>query len=223
MKLHEVFRKRITYEVLFSLYLSTVVISAEEMRDFSWSTSLRLLVFSHFRPRAQKPIDNPHAERLIAFFLAWLLAILIFLCLRFVAKYSIRRLPLETAAGFVAFGGLSAALLYSGMGNRVLLAAQVALGALCAFLYVYRMWPASWRLNLAFILLYFGFSTWEAWHSWITFPLGFFLLWPGFDWILGTYPQTKNIYPLLGFIFSMSWGIYVRDNAAASESLNVSQ
>jgi len=163
LRLAELSRKSTIYELLFSLYLSVVVISAEEMRDFSWSTSLRLSIFSYFNPHAQRPIDDPHRERLIAFWLLWLIVVIIFLCLRFFGRFSLMRGPLEMVGGFVALRGLPAALLYTGFGNRVLLVSQILLSGLCAFLYVSRRWPASDQLNLALLVLYFSFSTWVAW------------------------------------------------------------
>ncbi len=61
------FVRRLSYEFLFSLYLSLLVMAVEEMRDFSWSTSIRLLLFSYFNPKGRRPIDDPHAERAISF------------------------------------------------------------------------------------------------------------------------------------------------------------
>lgn len=222
MKLSEALHNRTTYELSFALYLSTVVMSVEELRDFSWSTTLRLLIFSHFHPGAHTPIDSPYQERLIAFILAWLLVIIFFLALRLLDHVSLVRAPLEMAAGCVALGGLPSALLYRGFGNHILLIAQIVLSGFLAFLYVYRRWPASARLNLALLTLYFGFSAWAAWHFSNAFPLQFFLLWPGVDWILGTYQETQNLYPLLGFVFSVLWGIHVRDTANARKPPNVS-
>jgi hypothetical protein len=211
LKLREALQKRGTYELLFAAYLSALIMSVEEMRDFSWSTSLRLLMFSHFHPTALRPIDDPHRDRLIAFILSWLLFALIFLLLRLVARFSLKSAPWQTVAGIVALGGFPAAVLYRGYGNRILLVSMIILSVFCALLYVYQGWRASWRVCIAFLVMYFAISTWVAWHSWNTFPLAFFLLWPGLDWILGTYYWAQNIFLLLGLVFSITWAIYVRE------------
>jgi hypothetical protein len=213
LKLREALQKSGTYELLFAAYLSALIMSVEEMRDFSWSTSLRLLMFSHFHPTAPKPIDDPHRDRLIAFVLSWLLFALIFLLLRLMARFSFMSAPWQTVAGIVALGGFPAAVLYRGYGNRILLASMIILSVFCALVYVYQGWRASGRVCIAFLVMYFALSTWVAWHSWNTFPLAFFLLWPGLDWILGTYYWTQNIFLLLGFVFSMAWATYVRETA----------
>jgi hypothetical protein len=231
VKLQAVFRKRTTYEFLFSLYLSALVMSVEEMgyfpwRDFSWTTLIRLRIFSYFHPQAPKPIDAPHEERLIAFLLAWLLVILIFFSLRLFARFSFMRVPLNIVAGLVALGGLPAVLWYICYENRVLLTVQIVVSAFCVLLYAYRRWPAPWRMSLALLVLYFGSSTWVAWRpcgTFRAFPLVFFALWPGFDWVLGTYPRMQNIFPLLGFVFSVVWGIHVRETADTTQSLEVPQ
>jgi hypothetical protein len=192
--------------------------AVEEMRDFSWSTSIRLLLFSYFNPKGRRPIDDPHAERAISFVLAWLLVILIFVSLRLCARSSFMKTPVDIAVGLVALGGLPAAILCRGYGNRILLTLQIAFVALCVLLVVYRKWPASPHVSLILLVLYFCFSTWVAWHSWIGFPLASFALWPGFDWIVSTYPQTQNVYSLLGFALSLAWACEVWLNTGPGES-----
>jgi hypothetical protein len=212
-------RLRLAYEILFSLYSSVVVMSAEETRGFSWSTTVYHWYALYRDPSVRKP-HSPHAERVIAFFLAWLLVILIFLSLRVLARFSFGRLPLQAIAGFVAIGGLPAALLYCGFGNRILVTALIILSVICVLVYVYRKWPASDPVALAILVLYFAFTTLVAWRSWGTFPLGFLVLWPGMDWILGTYRQTQNVYPLLGFVLSVFWGIRVKEGWSGGAPLS---
>ena len=167
MKLAELLRKRTTYEFLFSLYLSVLIISVEEMR-WSWSWIIRFRIFSYFNPQLRKPTDDPHPARLIAFLLLWLLVIIIFLCLRLLSRFSSSRVPLDIAAGLVALGGMPTAIWFRGLGNRALLLAQIVLSLVCAFLNVLGKWRGSPRTNLALLALYFIFSTWVAWQSWST-------------------------------------------------------
>lgn len=214
-------RRRFTYEFLFSFYFGVLITSAEETRDFSWSRSLRLLISALLRPNSEKPGDDPHLQRLIAFIFGWLLVAFVFALLHLSARVSFVRVPFLIAGGFVALGGLPAVLLYAGFGNRVLLTAMMVLGASYTILYVCFSSLVSEELSLLLLLGYFIFSSWVAWRSWTTFPLGVYLLWPGWDFLLITYSFLKTVYPLLGFILSVAWATYVRETAQKSSSLKM--
>jgi hypothetical protein len=202
-------RLKFTCELLFSIYLSIVVFAVEEQRDLSWSTQFRLWYFAHRYPNAPKPIDSPDFERIVAFLLAWLLMIVLLVLLRFLNRIAAASIALQWLVGFTALAGLPSALLCAGYGNRKLLLALIGLSGLVAYIYVFRRPRVSDWVSLLFLCLYFIFTTWVAWRSWSTFPVAIFMLWPGLDWILGTYPVAKNLFPLIGFFLSATWLMWV--------------
>lgn len=204
-------RLRCACEAMFSLYFSALLIGAQENRDLSWSTQFRVWYFSRRYPQAPKPIDSPHFERMVAFVLAWLLVIVIFVFIRFLNRFPRARTATQYFVGLLSLGGLPIALLYDGFGDRRLLLIIAGVSALVVFLYVSQEWRLSTWVNLTLLCVYFTFATWIAWHSWTTFPLAFFVLWPGLDWIPGTYPVARNILPMLGFLLSAAWAMWVKE------------
>jgi hypothetical protein len=86
---------RLVHELLFSIYFSVVVVSAEETSSYSWATTLRSIYFSHRYPGVHVPIDDPHRERFIMFLLVWLVAGAIFILLRLFARFAITRVVLS--------------------------------------------------------------------------------------------------------------------------------
>jgi hypothetical protein len=201
---------RWAHEMLFAIYFSVVAISAEETRGSSWATTLRLIEFSHRFPGAAKPIDDPHRERFIMFLLVWLLAAMVFISLRLLAQFSFTEVFVNLFAGFVALAGLPLALLYCKFGNPLFLWTLVVVAGIYVFLYTSGKLSLPGPFSALILTLYFGFSTWIAWISSNTFPLGFYLLLPSWDSILGTWEWTKAVYPLLGLSSAMVWALYVR-------------
>lgn len=202
---------RCACEVIFSLYFSALLIGAEENRDLSWSTKFRLWYFSHRYPQAPKPIDSRHFERFVAFVVAWVLVIVIFAFLRLMNRFPRARVASQWFVGLVSLCGLPVALLYDGFGDSKLLLIMAGVSAVLVFLYVSEGWQLSTWVNLSLLCLYFIFATWIAWRSWVTFPLAFFVLWPGLDWIPGTYPVARSILPLLGLLLSGVWAVWVKE------------
>jgi hypothetical protein len=200
------------HELLFSIYFSVVVVSAEETRSLSWATTLRLFDYSHRYPGVARPIDDPRGERFIMFVLVWFIAGAVFLSLRLLARHPFTRVILNPFAGFVALAGLPCAFLYSGYGNRTILIEEIAISGIAVFLYTFRKWQLPAWFGIGLLVIYFGISTWFAWNSWNTFPLGFYILWPSWDWILFAWVQTRAIYPLVGFCSAVIWAMYVRQS-----------
>lgn len=108
------------------------------------------------------------------------------------------------------------ALLLTGYGNRTILVVLIAVSGMATIINGYYQLPRSDGVALGLLVLYFGLSTCVAWRSWTTFPLGFFVLWPGWDWVLGTWEAAQNVYPLLGFVFAVVWGMYNRRESTHS-------
>jgi hypothetical protein len=200
---------RFTSELLFSLYFSTLLVAVEEHRGFSWSTQFRLWYFAYRHPSAPKPIDSPHFERMIAFILAWLFVVAVFMLLRFLHRLSAVSDAVQWTIGFVALAGLPGALLCDGYGNRKTLLVLIGVGVFVSSVCVFRPWRMPNWMSLILLGFYSICTTWVAWESWTTFPLPVFAVWPGLDWVLGTYPAVKNIVPLLGFLLVVAWFMWV--------------
>jgi len=82
-------------------------------------------------------------------------------------------------------GSLPRALLYAYAPYRWL-AIEVVASVVCVFLYVFLKWPAKDRWGLLLLGLHFAIWT----------------------WIL----RPSLIYPCLGFVTSLAWGLYLRQS-----------
>ena len=198
-------RLRFSCELLFSMYFSAVLLAAEESRDWSWATQIRVWYFSYFYPQTPHGIDSPYFERKIEFLLAWVITALVFVALRSLYRIPIARALLEWLIGLVALVGMPATLLWTGFGSRALLLSAICLGVAIASLYVLAMRHSANWLKLLIVACYFVVTTWLAWKSWTTLPLWLFALLPSLDWIPATYPVMKNLFPLLGFVLAVFW------------------
>jgi hypothetical protein len=203
-------RLGIISKVLFSIYFSTVLFAIEEDRSLSWSTQFRLWYFEYRRPSVPKPIDDPHFERAVAFVLAWLVVIVLLILLRFMNRLTAANIALQWLIGFTALAGLPTAMLFAGYGNQMEWFGFVGVSGIAAYVCVFRRPQISRWISFALLCFYFVLSTWLIWRSGTTFPLVMFTWWPGFDWILGTYPIMKNVFPIIGFLLSAVWLMWVK-------------
>jgi hypothetical protein len=197
---------------LISLYFGVLFVSAEELRDLSWSTSARLLIFSHIKPNSPRQIDDPYSERLIAFVLVWFFALVVFFAIRLLTPSPFVRRPLTMLLGFLAVDGLPAVLLYTGYLDWKLAAIAIFFGVAYLFLQFIYKYMISPRLNVILLLIYFSSLVYFQWHIWGKFPLPFFAGLPQLDWVLGSYRMMGNIYPFLGLVVAVMWGSYARDS-----------
>jgi len=101
-------------------------------------------------------------------------------------------------AGYVSFRGyvqmlssIPRAFLYAYAPHRWL-AVEVMATLVCIFLYVFLKWPTKARWGLLLLCLHFAVWTW-------------------FVFIGGG--KSLIIFPLLGFLASLAWGMYVRQSA----------
>jgi hypothetical protein len=212
LNLSKAARKPALFQFLTSLYLSVLFVSAEELRDLSWSTAARLLIFSHVNPNSPRPIDDPYTERLTAFVLVWLLALVLFFAIRLLTLFPFARRPLNLSLGFLAVDGLPAVLLYTGYLNRKLAAIAIFLGAAYVVLQVVAKTILSIRLSAMLLVVYFSSLVSLEWYIWGKFPLAFYAGLPQLDWVLGTYRIMGNIYPCLGLVVAVMWGMYAGDS-----------
>ena len=201
---------RTVHELLFSIYFSVVVLSAEETMGSSWAFMLRSYYVLHHHPGALGPIHDPRGERFILFLLAWLLAAGIFALRLALSRFSVITRFLSFVEGVVILGGLPLALIYTGYGFPLYLEVLLLLSIAYVFLYVYGKWLIPTFVNISFLVFLFSLSAWLGWVPAHTFPLGFYILLPDWDWVFGTLEWTKLIYPLLGSCAAVIWALYVK-------------
>jgi hypothetical protein len=216
-------RLQFSCEVLFSIYFSAALLVSEESRDWSWATQIRVWYFSYFYPQSPHAIDSPYFERKIEFLLAWVIATIAFVVLRSLYRIPNARALLRWLIGLVALIGMPATLLWTGFGNRVLLLFSIGLGVAIASLYVFATRHSVSWLKLLIIACYFILTTWLAWRSWITLPLGLFALLPSLDWVPGTYPVAKNAFPLLGFMLAETWVLWTNSIQTPTPTRNLAE
>ncbi|MGB7624836.1 MAG: hypothetical protein WBN92_21015 [Terriglobia bacterium] len=226
-------RVRYLHEITFSIYFPLLIIMANSVRSIlhpagsSWVDSLCLLF-----TRGRSPQSYADPTLRFAFACLWAVsAAVLFLCLRSLAGFSFTRLFLRIFAGIVALIGFPLALWYvtfrtdlpvSGFPRALLNAsyyyvphwfvAELAATLVGAFFYVFRKWPAKTGWAVALLILHFG-----IWACLVLLYVGAgsgnILLWPGYSWTPLTRAYPSLIYPLLGFVASLAWGVYVRQSA----------
>ena len=146
---------------------------------------------------------------------SFILAFLLFLLLRFIAQLTITRVLLCTFAGGLALGILPIFYLVfpsSAMGpSRVMphtapLLAETVCVLICGLLFYLKRLPISWAGCLAFVLLHFGLWGWMT-SSYVSLQRYRHGLWN-----LGTWVSIAFYFgfPLIGFLSSVTWGLYVR-------------
>ena len=198
-------RARLLHEIAFSIYFPRLLMMVNDLRSIqhpsqrSWVDDLQLLMAGVGRAPSYH----------FAFTFLWAMsAAVLFLCLRMLARFSISDVFLRTFAGIVAvigfplaagyisylgylhmLGSIPRALLYAYAPYRWL-AIEVMAALVCVLLYVFLKWPSKARWGLLLLGLHFAVWTWLV-------LLGFFSL----------------VYPLLGFLASLAWGLYVRQSA----------
>jgi hypothetical protein len=202
-------RARLLHEIAFSIYFSLLLIIANAISSIqnpagkSWVDELQFLIAGGR--------DAPSYHFAFGFLWATSTAVL-FLCLRMLARLSFSDVFLRTfggivvvagfplTAGYVSFRGylrmLSSfprAFLYAYAPHRWL-AIEVMATLVCIFLYVFLKWPTKARWGLFLLALHFVIWTW-------------FVLIGG--------DESLIIFPPLGFLASLAWGLYARQPTAS--------
>lgn len=199
-------RARLLHEIAFSIYFPLLLITANGVRSVqhpagkSWVDDLQLLI-----------AGVCHAPSYhFAFSLLWAASMAaLFLCLRMLAGLSFSDVFLRTFAGIVAvagfpltagyvsfpgylhmLGSFPRGLLYAYAPHRWL-AVEVMATVVCIFLYVFLKWPTKAHWGLLLLGL----------HS---------AIWIWFVFIGGE--KSLMIFPPLGFLASLAWGLYVRQS-----------
>lgn len=231
---------RYAHELALSIYFPLLLIMVNAVRSLlhpasnSWVYGLALLI-----RRGRHPLSYGDPALRFAFVFLWAgAAIVMFLCLRMLARFSITDLFLRTFGGIVAVAGFPIAcgyvsflgylrmlasfpraLLYAYVPHRWL-AVEVLAGMACVFLYAFWKWPAPAKAQWGLLLLGLHFAIW-TWFVMLGAGSGHILLWPGYDWTSLTREQPSLIYLLFGLLASLAWGLYVRQSRERPQSLEL--
>jgi hypothetical protein len=212
---------RYAHELAFSVYFPFLLIWVNDARSgwrnnpgdrLPWVLQLQLLMTGGYHPRSS--VDDSTLR--IAFISLWAAsAVTIFVLLRILARFSFTHVFLRTFAGIVAVVGFPLTCVYACPGlyayrGLSLTLVEVVAALVCAFLYVSGSWPSKAPWGILLLVLHFAFWSWCAWIL-RYFPLGGVpLLWPGYSSTWHTLEAPQLIYPWLGFLASLGWGLYVR-------------
>jgi hypothetical protein len=212
---------RCAHEIAFSIYFPLLLIWVNNDTTpagvlgarIAWVVKMELLISGGRYPHS---FMDPTLRFAFAFLWA-LSAVVVFLCLRILGRFSFTHVFLRTFAGIVALAGFPLACVYVYRSLAWTLVEAVAI-LVCACFYVFRSWPARAWWALLPLVLHSAFWTWAAWDTRTLGHPGFLLLWPGYDltWLTHEYPNL--IYPLLGFLASVVWGLYVRQSAEPTQT-----
>jgi hypothetical protein len=206
-------RTRLLHETMFSIYFALLIVWANTQTGRNpWVVRLRLL----FAPG--RPLHTFMDARLrLAMGVLWgLFAVIVFLCLRMFSRFSFTDFFLRTFAGMIAIAGFPLAYMlcfHLYLGWTVV---EPAVALVCASLYLYRGWPISLPWSILLLVIHFGLWTLAACNPRIPVP-GWFLLWPGYDWMPLTRHYPNLIYPLLGFFSTLCWVAYVRHSGVTEQ------
>jgi len=203
------------HELLFSVYLSFLVVSAHEGGGQDWATRLVLFFVSHGYAQATRAMEDYRVD-LADFSLVWLSAILIFLLLRLFPRFPFKRIVLNSFAGLVALAGFPLASLYQRNGNMISLEVGLVIVGSCFILWAYRKRPVSSPVAIALLILYF--VLWSSIGGGYHIVGSWFALWPAWR---RSWPYLEHlwlVYPLLGFCSTLLWAAYFRQSEANEQS-----
>lgn len=214
--------RRYLHEITFSVYVSLLLILADDVSSkwvnnpgdrIPWVLRMKFLLTGDYRTHSL--VADPKLR--FAFVFLWaVLALGIFLLLRTARRPSARTF-LRTGAGIVTVAGFPLIFAYGFHNILVLiLLVETAAAVICVLIFVDRQWPRSvpWAISLA--LLHFGFWSWCTWNGHYFSPGwvgGVPLFWPGYTLTWLTVEDPVLIYPWLGFLTTLAWGLYIRQPA----------
>jgi len=217
---------RLLNDVMFALYLCLLTIMANSVRSVlhnggdSWVYRLAVTL------GVGVPLSYNDPGLRFAFLLLWLgSATLAFLCIRLLSRSASLRSFFLIISGVVAvagfpvvsayisfrgyvtmFGSIPQALFYAYSPDRWL-GIEVLASLFGVFLYAFSKRFKDSRFSLVMLVLHF--AVW-SWLVILGAGSGNILLWPGYSWIPLTREHPGLIYPLLGLLASIVWGLYLR-------------
>ena len=217
---------RFAHELVFSIYVSGVLILANDAGSHwmnqigdkpPWVLQMKFILTRDLRTHSL--IDDPKLN--FAFAVLWTVSALgIFVLFRLLARSFPSDFLMRNVAGIVAIIAFPLACMYAA--HRVVWTSiEVAVALRCAYLYILRGWPRTESLAVGLCLLHFLFWAWVGWamyyYEWGGYG-GVPLLWPGFRLTAVTERNPTLIYPCLGFLSTLIWGVYVRKTKLAMAS-----
>jgi hypothetical protein len=217
---------RFLNDVIFAVYLCLLVIMANSVRSVLHSDGHSWVYRFSVTLGFGRPLSYGDPGLRFVFLLLWLgSATLVFLSVRLLSRLSSVRSFFRVVSGIVAVAGFPMAGAYASfrgylnmLGSipqallntydpRRWLGLEVLASLVGVFLYAF-----SKRLQkptLALPMLFLHFAVW-SWLVILGAGSGNILLWPGYNWVLLTRERPSLIYPLLGLLASVVWGLYVR-------------
>jgi hypothetical protein len=227
---------RYLHELIFSIYLPGLLIWANDASS-RWAGQpgdrvpwvLQLKFWMTGDDRSHSLVDDPKLR--VAFVFLWIAsAAVLFLLLRILARLSFVHFFLHSFAGVVAVAGFPLAYLCARLGRaRVgefgaqfadvtgitvlcvsLLLLETAAVLLCAFLYSSGRWPRRTISAILVLVLHSGFWSFCAWGMRYLSLGGVPLFWPGYNLTDLTLRAPQMLYPWLGFLASLAWGLYAK-------------
>jgi len=216
---------RLLNDVMFAIYLCLLALMANSVRSVlhgagdSWVHRLSVTV-------GAKPFSYGDPGLRFAFLLLWLgSATLVFLCVRLLSRFSSIRSFFRVISGIVAVAGFPIACAYASFRAYLDMLASIPQALLYAyaphrwlglemlaslvgvFLYAFSKWLQ--KATFVLLILFLHFAIW-SWLVILGAGSGNILLWPGYSWVPLTREHPSLIYPLLGLLASVVWGLYLR-------------
>ncbi len=212
---------RYAHELAFSIYLPLLLLWVNDASSrwhnnpgerVPWVLRAELLTSGgYFR---QSPADDLKLR--VVFVALWVVcAAVLFIFFRGLSRFSFPDIFLRTFAGIVAVAGFPLACVYVcpalySYRSFPLPLAEALVALVCGFLYVSGGWPSKGPWGFLLLVLHFVFWSWCAWMLHYFSLGGVTLLWPGYSLTWHTREAPQLIYPSLGFLASLAWGLYIR-------------
>jgi hypothetical protein len=220
------------HELMFSIYFSLLLILADDVSSkwvgnpgdrTPWVLRMKFLLTGDYRTHSL--VADPKLR--LAFVFLWaVLSLGIFLLLRVLARFSLTRAFLRIAAGVIVVAGFPLIFAYGCHTLIFLLFLVEAVAALvCTVFYACGNSPSSalWAISLA--VLHFTFWSWCTWNGDYCSPGwmgGVPLFWPGYTLTWVTVKDPLLIYPWLGLLATIVWGLYVRQSEETGQHADYS-
>lgn len=206
---------QLLHELVFSLYLPFLVVSAHEAGGRRWAVKLIYWGVSHGYLGKSFGMEDYRVD-LVDFLFLWTSVVLIFFILRLSSKLSITRLVLKYFAVIVAVAGFPVAALYQlqrADSRMLFFSAELILVGLCLVLWMRAKWPVSNRVSIVLLLVHYAF--WSILES--SPGYAWYVLWPFWQWAWPIRKYMWLAYPLIGLCSTLLWSAYFKRSETTEE------
>jgi hypothetical protein len=199
-------RIRLSFDLLFALYTSALLVFLYESRPpYAWSPPTRYLYL--WRPHAVSLRETDFVFFYLEVFL--IPAVLIFVCVRLVERFSLTR-PLLFIGGAVAIVGLPLVCMYGADRSPSFIILEPIVAVTVFLFWVRRRWPSSTAVGVLLLIIHHVF-----WFFFCVSVLGMARVdQPLASW--GLWEYMVFVCPALGFSCCLLWAIYFRKMQATS-------